>query len=125
MSESIFTLPDPAPASAAADAAHRDRDLRRLLSSWVAASARLISAQAHGGADEHELLDAVVAIEDALRARHPGHHRVIQAGLHLLLLQAEHTGEPLTPAADCLTCRRLADGPPVTVAQLLQAGWTR
>lgn len=88
-------------------------------------SAQLISAQAHGGADELELLDAVVAIEEALRSRHPDAHRVIETGLHLLLLQAEHAGDPLTRAADCLTCRRLADGPPVTVAQLLQAGQTR
>ncbi|MGY1750991.1 hypothetical protein [Modestobacter sp. SYSU DS0511] len=121
MSQSIRPLPVPGPTSPAAEAAHRDRDLRRLLSSWLAASSRLISAQAHGGADERELLDAVVAIEEALRSRHPEDFRVIETGLHLLLLQAEHTGDPLTRAADCLTCRRLGDGPPVTVAQLLQA----
>lgn len=125
MSQTIRPLRASTPASAAAEAAHRDRDLRRLLSSWLAISARLIATQAHGGADERELLDAVVAIEDALRSRHPDAFRVIDTGLHLLLLQAEHTGDPLTRAADCLTCRRLADGPPLTVAQLLQEGLTR
>ena len=125
MSQTIRPLGASTPTSAAAEAAHRDRDLRRLLSSWLAVSARLIAAQAHGGADERELLDAVVAIEDALRSRHPDAFRVIDTGLHLLLLQAEHTGDPLTRAADCLTCRRLADGPPLTVAQLLQEGLTR
>lgn len=125
MSQTIRPLRASTPASAAAEAEHRDRDLRRLLSSWLAVSARLIAAQAHGGADERELLDAVVAIEDVLRTRHPDAYRVIDTGLHLLLLQAEHTGDPLTRAADCLPCRRLADGPPVTVAQLLQEGMTR
>jgi hypothetical protein len=122
VSQTIRPLRASTPASAAFDAAHRDRDLRRLLSSWLAASARLVSAQAHGGADERELLDAVVAIEEALHSRHPDTHRVIDTRLHLLLLQAEHTGDPVTRAADCLTCRRLGD---VTVAQLLQAGLTR
>ncbi len=38
-SRSIRPLPVPGPAALPAEAAHRDRDLRRLLSSWLAADA--------------------------------------------------------------------------------------
>lgn len=122
MSQSIRPALALVPTQRTADEAHRARDLRRLLSSWMSVSARLLAAQAHGGADEKELLDAVRAIEDALRARHPDDFRVIETGLHLLLLQAEHDGDPLSSAADCLACRRLGEAPPVTVAELLKAG---
>lgn len=109
-----------------ADAAHRRRDLHRLLTHWWALSGRLIAAQTHGGvADQVELADTVAAIEDALDIRHPLMWQAVQADLHVALLEAEHTGAQSTPAADCLVCRRIADGLPTSIRQLIGMGLAR
>ena len=108
-----------------ADAAHRERDLHRLLAIWRALGARYIAAQAHGGSDEVELADALAAIEDALQSRHPAVSQAIQADLHVALVEAEHIGDPLTPRDDCLVCRRIAGGLPISIRNLLTAGRIR
>lgn len=127
MSQSIRPALALVPAQRTADAAHRDRDLRRLLASWRQLAARLICVQAHGGDDELELIDVITALEDALRARHARAWRAMQAELQLVLVQAEaeHTGDSTTPVAACLPCRRLAAGLPISVAQLVDAGRSR
>jgi hypothetical protein len=109
-----------------ADAAHRRRDLHRLLAHWWALSGRRIGAQAHGGSDDQvELTDIVAAIEDALDSRHPLMWQAVQADLHLALLEAEHIGDRSTPAADCLVCRRVSEGLPGAVRQLVGLGQGR
>lgn len=114
------------PAQRTVDAAHRRRDLHRLLTLRWALGSRLITAQAHGGTDDPtELADAVAAIEDALDSRHPLMWQAIEAEVHLALLAAEHIGELSTPAAGCLVCRRLADGLPSSVRQLVGLGQAR
>ena len=108
------------PARHPVDAAHRRRDLHRLLTLRWALGGRLIAAEAHGGAgDPVELADTIDAIEDALESRHPLTWQAIESDLHLALLEAEHTGDRSTSAADCLACRRLADGPPSSIRQLV------
>jgi hypothetical protein len=103
-----------------ADAAHRRRDLHRLLASWWALSARLIAVQAHGDADDSDdLIDAVRAIEEALNSRHPMMWEAVQTNLLLALLNAEHAGDRSTSSSGCLICRRLADGLPNDVRQLV------
>ncbi|SNR85918.1 hypothetical protein [Blastococcus mobilis] len=118
MSQSIRFLPAVAPAEHAADAAHRDRDLRRLLAVWRSLAVRFITAQAHGGADEVELCDALTGVEEALRHRHRKVWRQVQPVLQLLLLEAEHAGDQSTAPSDCLNCRRAVDGLP-SITQLL------
>ena len=118
MSQSIRFLSVVAPAEHAADAAHRDRDLRRLLAVWRSLAVRFIAAQAHGGADEVELCDALTGVEEALRLRHGKVWRQVQPVLQILLLEAEHSGDRSTAPSDCLTCRRVIDGLP-SIAQLL------
>ena len=108
-----------------ADAAHRERDLHRLLAIWRALGARYIAAQAHGGSDEVELADAMAAIEDALQGRHPAISQAIQADMHTALVEAEHIGEPLTPRDDCLVCRRITGGLPISIGHLLPSGRVR
>jgi hypothetical protein len=103
-----------------ADPAHRRRDLHRLLTSWWALSARLITVEAHGATDEPEdLTDAVRAVEDALDSRHPLIWEAVQTDLLLALLNAEHTGDGSTSSSGCLVCRRLTDGLPDTIRQLI------
>jgi hypothetical protein len=102
-------------------AAHRDRDLRRMLSMYLHLCGRYVAAQAHGDlAMEAEVLDLVVAVEDALRARHRRQWGgELQARLQRLLLDLDHR-DPAISAADCPICRQLATrGMPVTVAELL------
>jgi hypothetical protein len=118
VSQSIRILPAIAPADPAADAAHRDRDLRRLLAVWRSLAVRFVAAQAHGGADEVELCDALTGVEEALRLRHREVWRQVQPVLQILLLEAEHAGDRSTAPGDCLTCRRVVDGLP-SIAQLL------
>jgi len=114
------------PARHTVDAAHRRRDLHRLLTLRWALGGRLITAEAHGSADAPvELADTINAIEDALESRHPLMWQAIEADLHLALLEAEHTGDRSTSAADCLACRRLADGLPNSVRQLVGLGVAR
>lgn len=113
------------PRQRTADAAHRDRDLRRLLAIWRALGARYIAAQAHGGDDEVELADSLTAIEDALQSRHPAVSQAIQADLHVALIEAEHLGEASTPRDDCLSCRRITGGLPISIGHLLPAGRMR
>jgi hypothetical protein len=109
-----------------ADAAHRRRDLHRLITHYWALSGRLITAQAHGGCDDQlVLIDTVAAIEDALDSRHPRMWQAVQGDLHLALLEAEHTGDRSTPAADCLVCRRLGEGLPGSIRQLIGLGQVR
>lgn len=113
-------------AGGTADAAHRRRDLHRLITRYWALSGMLISAQAHGGShDQVELADTVAAIEDALDSRHPLMWQTVQADLHLALLEAEHIGDRSTPAADCLVCRRVGEGLPGAVRQLIGLGQVR
>jgi hypothetical protein len=103
-----------------ADPAHRRRDLQRLLTSWWSLSARLLTVQAHGGADElGDLTDAVRAIEEALDSRHPLTWEAVQTDLLLALLNAEHTEDGSTSSSGCVVCRRLADGLPDLVRQLI------
>ncbi|WP_147263039.1 hypothetical protein [Geodermatophilus sp. TF02-6] len=99
------------------DAAHRDRDLRRLLAVWRALGARYIAAQAHGGADELELADALAGIEHALEVRHPAAWQALQGDLHVALVEAEHSGDAVTPSSDCVVCRRISDGLPISIGQ--------
>jgi hypothetical protein len=115
------------PAQRTTEAAHRERDLRRLLASWRQLAARLICVQAHGGDDELELIEVITALEEALRARHGRAWRAMQADLQQVLVQAEaeHTEDPASPATACLPCRRLATGLPISVAQLVEAGRSR
>jgi hypothetical protein len=102
------------------EAAHRGRDLRRLLAVWRQLSVRYIAAQAHHGLpDEIELIDALVAVEDALRARHRRAWRRLQGRLQRILLEAEHRDQG-TSVGDCITCRRFAGGLPVSVADLVE-----
>jgi hypothetical protein len=116
----------PMPARHTVDAAHRRRDLHRLLTLRWALGGRLITAEAHGGADDPvELADTLDAIEDALESRHPLTWQAIESDLHLALLEAEHTGDRSSSAADCLACRRLADGLPSSVRQLVGLGVAR
>lgn len=107
------------------DAAHRDRDVHRLLAIWRALGARYIAAQAHGDSDEVELVDALSAIEDALQARHPAVSQAIQADLHVALVEAQHFADQSTPADDCVLCRRNAGGLPISIGHLPSAGRTR
>jgi hypothetical protein len=103
-----------------ADPAHRRRDLQRLLTSWWSLSARQLAVQAHGGADEPEgLTDAVRALEEALDSRHPLTWEAVQTDLLLALLNAEHTSDGSTSSSGCLVCRRLSDGLPDPVRQLV------
>jgi hypothetical protein len=109
-----------------ADPAHRRRDLHRLIASWWSLSARMTAIQAHGGTDESEdLTDAVRAIEEALDSRHPLLWDAVQTDLLLALLNAEHTGDRSTSSSGCLVCRRLADGLPDGVRQLIGMGQIR
>lgn len=101
------------------DAAHRDRDLHRLLAVWRALGARYIAAQAHNGADELDLADALAGLEDALQVRHPAAWQAMQADLHVALVDAEHTGDAVTPSSDCVVCRRIVDGLPISIGQLV------
>jgi len=120
------THPRRTPARHTADPAHRRRDLHRLLTLWWALGGRLITAQAHGGADDaSEFVATVAAIEDALDSRHPLMWQAVQADLHLALLEAEHIGDRSTPAADCLVCRRVSEGLPGAVRQLVGLGQVR
>jgi hypothetical protein len=109
----------PGPRRRVGDAAHRDRDLRRLLAVWRSLGARYIAAQAHGGDDEVELADTLAAIEDALQHRHRAVWQAIQADLHVALVEAEHTGDPVIPASGCLNCRRIVDGLPISIGHLV------
>ncbi len=103
-----------------ADPAHRRRDLHRLLTSWWSLSARLLAVQAHGSAEDiNDLADAVRAIEEALDSRHPLTWEAVQTDLLLRLLNAEHAGDGSTSSSGCLVCRRLADGLPNPVRQLI------
>ena len=114
------------PARRTADPAHRRRDLHRLLTSWWTLNARLIIIQAHGGADEpDDLTDAVRAIEDALSSRHPLMWEAVQTDLLLALLNAEHAGDRSASSSGCLVCRRLADGLPNGVRQMVGLGPVR
>jgi hypothetical protein len=109
-----------------ADPAHRRRDLHRLLTSWWTLSTRMIAVQAHGGADEtDDLTDAIRAIEEALDSRHPLMWEAVQTDLLLALLNAEHPGDRSTSSSGCLVCRRLADGLPGDVRQLVGLGRDR
>ena len=100
--------------------AHRRRDLHRLLTSWWSLSARLITVQAHGGADEpDDLTDGIRAIEEALDSRHPLAWEAVQTDLLLALLNAEHRGDGSTSSSGCLVCRRLGDGLPDAARQLI------
>ena len=101
------------------DAAHRDRDLRRLLAVWRAFGARYVAAQAHGCADEVELADALAGIEYALQDRHPAAWQALQGDLHVALVEAEHAGDAVTPSSDCVVCRRISDGLPISIGQLV------
>ncbi len=104
----------------ATEPGHRRRDLQRLLTSWWALSARLLIAQAHSGADElDDFTDAIRAVEGVLDSRHPLTWDAVQTDLLLALLNAEHTGDGSTSASECLVCRRLADGLPDPVRQLI------
>jgi hypothetical protein len=106
--------------------AHRRRDLHRLLTLRWALGGRLITAQAHGEIDDQdELADTVAAIEDALDSRHPLMWQAIESDLHVALLEAEHIGDRSTPVVDCLVCRRLADGLPSSIRQLVGLGVAR
>jgi hypothetical protein len=110
----------------APDPAHRRRDLHRLLTSWWTHNARLISVQAHGGADEpDDLTDAVRAIEDALSSRHPLMWEAVQTDLLLGLLTAEHPGDGSSSSSGCLLCHRLDGGLPGSVRQLIELGQAR
>ena len=103
-----------------ADPAHRRRAVQRLLSSWWSLSARLLALQAHGGADEpDDLTDAIRAIEEVLDSRHRLMWEAVQTDLLLALLNAEHAGDGSTSSSGCLVCRRLADGVPGPVRQLI------
>ena len=109
-----------------ADPAHRRRDLHRLLTTWWTLSARLIAVQAHSGADKvDDLTDAVRAVEEALDSRHPLMWEAVQTDLLLALLNVEHAGDRSTSSSGCLVCRRLADGLPDPVRQLIGLGQTR
>lgn len=109
-----------------ADAAHHDRDLRRLLALWRMLTARYLAVQAHDDRDaEAEPLDAISGPEGALRGRHRRAPQAPQAHLKPVLLQREHTGDEWATAAECLACKRLADGLPVCVAQLVEGGRSR
>jgi hypothetical protein len=109
-----------------ADAAHHCRDLHRLLTSWWTLNARLIAVQAHGGADEpDDLIDPVRATEEALDSRHPLMWEAVQTDLLLALLNAEHPGDRTTSSSGCLVCRRLAEGLPDSVRQLVGLGLAR
>ncbi|WP_448610118.1 hypothetical protein [Geodermatophilus sp. URMC 60] len=124
MSQPIHATTEPARRSV--DPAHRRRDLQRLLSSWWTVSARLIAVQAHRGADEaDDLTDAIRAIEEALDSRHPLMWEAVQTDLLLAMLNAEHTGDRSTSSSGCLVCRRLADGLPDGVRQLIGLGHAR
>jgi hypothetical protein len=104
------------------DAAHRDRDLRRLLAVWRTLGARYIAAQVHGGADEVELADALAGIEDALQLRHPAAWqpgRQCRQTCTSPLVDAEHAGDAVTPSSDCVVCRRIVDGLPISIGQLV------
>ncbi len=115
-----------APTRRGADPAHRRRDLQRLLTSWWTLSTRLIAVQAHGGVDEaDDLTDAIRAIEEALDSRHPLMWEAVQTDLLLAMLNAEHTGDRSTSSSGCLVCRRLADGLPDGVRQLIGLEPTR
>jgi hypothetical protein len=104
----------------AAEAAHRDRDLRRLLASWRQMAARYISVQAHSGLhSELALNDALAGIEAALHDRHRREWTRLEGRLMQLLLQFEHA-DPATPATTCIICRRIAGGLPISVAQLVE-----
>jgi hypothetical protein len=118
VSQSIRFQPAAAPTEQAVDVAHRDRDLRRLLAVWRSLAVRFIAAQAHGGADEVELCDALTGVEEALRLRHSKVWRDLQPVLQLLLLEAEHAGDRSTAPSDCLACRRMTEALP-SVAQLV------
>jgi hypothetical protein len=108
------------------DPAHRRRDLHRLLTSWWTLSVRLIAVQAHGGADEaDDLTDAVRAIEKALDSRHPLMWDAAHTDLLLALLNAEHPGDTTTSSSGCLVCRRLAEGLPDSIRQLVGLGLAR
>jgi hypothetical protein len=109
-----------------ADPAHRRRDLHRLLTSWWTLSTRMIAVLAHGGTVEaDDLTDAVRAIEEALDSRHPLMWEAVQTDLLLALLNAEHAGDRSTSSSGCLVCRRLADGLPDGVRQLIGLGSAR
>ena len=109
-----------------ADPAHRRRDLHRLLTSWWTLSTRMIAVLAHGGTVEaDDLTDAVRAIEEALDSRHPLMWEAVQTDLLLALLNAEHAGDRSTSSSGCLVCRRLADGLPDGVRQLIGLGPAR
>jgi hypothetical protein len=108
-----------------ADPAHRRRDMHRLLTSWWSLSARLLTVQAHGGDEPDDLTDAIRAIEEALVSRHPLTWEAVQTDLLLALLNAEHAGDGATSSSGCLVCRRLADGLPDPVRQLIGLGSAR
>jgi hypothetical protein len=73
-----------------------------------------------GGADEpDDLTDAVRAIEEALDSRHPLLWEAVQTDLLLAMLNAEHASDRSTSSPGCLVCRRLADGLPDAVRQLV------
>ncbi|MCU1614164.1 MAG: hypothetical protein JWO98_1704 [Frankiales bacterium] len=104
----------------AAEAAHRDRDLRRLLASWQRIAARYIHACGHPGLDDEIVLsDALAGIEAALRERHPREWVRLEGPLQQLMLELDHA-DPATPATACIICRRLAGGLPISVAQLVE-----
>ncbi|RBY79878.1 hypothetical protein DQ238_09640 [Geodermatophilus sp. TF02-6] len=84
---------------------------------WRALGARYIAAQAHGGADELELADALAGIEHALEVRHPAAWQALQGDLHVALVEAEHSGDAVTPSSDCVVCRRISDGLPISIGQ--------
>jgi hypothetical protein len=87
---------------------------------WWTLSARLIAVQAHGGTEEpDDLTDAIRAIEDALDSRHPLLWESVQTDLLLALLNAEHPGDKPMSSSGCLLCRRLTDGLPDPVRQLI------
>lgn len=102
-----------------ASAAHRDRDLRRLLAVWRSVGGNYITAQAHGCSDEVELADALAAIEDALQVRHPAAWQAMQADLHVALVDVQHTGDAVTPSSECVVCQRIADGLPIAIGQFV------
>lgn len=104
----------------AAEAAHRDRDLRRLLASWQRIAIRYVHAGSHPGLDDEVVLsDALAGIEAALHERHPREWERLDGLLQELLLQLEHA-DPATPATACIVCRRLFGGLPISVAQLVE-----
>jgi hypothetical protein len=102
-----------------ADPAHRRRDVQRLITSWWSLGARLITVQAHGGDEPDDLTDAIRAIEEALDSRHPLTWEAVQTDLLLALLNADHVGDGSTSSSGCLVCRRLADGLPAPIRQLI------